>query len=266
MPSPAGYQTSYQPCIQLDIKDGIALVGSDAHLWNNKPSTAVRAFLKFTKELKPKAVILNGDVLDFPRISRHPKIAWQSFPTPKEEIEAAQDLLANIENTLTRGSHKIWTMGNHDTRFSSKLSNVAPDYAYVRGCALEDHFPTWDFAWSALVNKESDPVLIKHRFKGGVHAPHTNVLWTGCSIITGHLHSQKVSPLTDFLKTKYGVDTGCLADPKAPCFIDYTEAGPLNWRSGFCVLTFVKGQLLPPELVSVWGENQVVFRGQMIKV
>jgi hypothetical protein len=34
---------------------------------------------------------------------------------------------------------------------------------------------------------------IKHRFKGGMHAPQNNTLWAGVTMVTGHLHSQKVT-------------------------------------------------------------------------
>src|SRR5262245_52206263 len=50
--------------IQLKIKDGVVLIGSDAHLWPGPLSTAMRAFIKFCKDFKPKAVIMNGDVCD----------------------------------------------------------------------------------------------------------------------------------------------------------------------------------------------------------
>lgn len=45
---------------------------------------------------------------------------------------------------------------------------------------------------------------------------------------------------------RYGVDTGTLADPDGPQFVDYLEASPTNWASGFAVLTFHGGKLLPP--------------------
>src|SRR5271166_3406572 len=59
-----------------NIKDGIVLIGSDAHIWPGKPSTAVRAFIKLIKELGPKLVVLNGDVMDCTTISKHPPIGW----------------------------------------------------------------------------------------------------------------------------------------------------------------------------------------------
>ncbi len=101
-----------------------------------------------------------------------------------------------------------------------------------------------------------------------MHAPHNNTLWAGRTMVTGHLHSQKVQPITDYNATRWGVDTGCIAYPYGPQFIHYTESNPLNWIAGFAVFTFRGGKLLPPELVSVWSHkrDEVVFRGKIIKV
>jgi hypothetical protein len=84
-------------------------------------------------------------------------------------------------------------------------------------------------------------------------------------MVTGHLHSSKVTPYTDYNGTRYGVDTGCLADPYGPQF-EYTEDNPRNWRSGFAVLRFHEGKLLQPQLVIVHDSNHVDYCGQLIKV
>jgi hypothetical protein len=65
---------------------------------------------------------------------------------------------------------------------------------------------------------------------------------------------------------RYGIDTGTLAEPYGPQFEDYTEQGPLNWRSGFAVLSFVDGKLLLPELVTTHSPDSIEFRGRVIKV
>ena len=146
-----------------------------------------------------------------------------------------------------------------------ELATVAPEFCRVNGFALSDHFsPRWKQTWTVFVN---DDVVVKHRFKGGTHAAFQNALWSGKSIITGHLHSQKVSPITDYNRTRWGVDTGCLAYTQGRQF-NYAEGNPHNWVSGFGVLTFYKGRLLPPELVSVWSDErgEVTFRGRIINV
>lgn len=92
-----------------------------------------------------------------------------------------------------------------------------------------------------------------------------NDLKSGASIVTGHLHSLKVTPWTDYTGTRYGVDTGTLADIDGSQF-EYTEDNPKNWRSGFAVLTFHNGKLMPPELCEVTGDGQAWFRGEILSV
>lgn len=247
--------------ISADIKDGVVLVGSDFHLWPGDRSTAFRAFVKFCKELKPQIVVANGDVLDFPQVSRHPPIGHQHLPSVEEEIEYAQEMMGDIEKAAFK-ARKIWTLGNHDSRFETRLATIAPEFARLHGFSLKNYFPEWEPCWSVWVND----CVIKHRWKGGQGATRANALNAGKSMVTGHLHSLKVTPLTDYNGTRYGVDTGCIADPKSRQFLDYTEDAPLDWRSGFAVLTFHRGELLPPELVQVWDENHVTWRGQIVKV
>lgn len=59
-----------------------------------------------------------------------------------------------------------------------------------------------------------------------------------------------------------GVDTGTLAEPYGPQF-NYTEAGPVNWASGFAVLSFHEGRLLEPELCVVM-DGKAWFRGEPV--
>src|SRR6185437_6479596 len=101
--------------IELEVKSGTVLVGSDAHYWPGKPSTAHRAFVRMCAELKPSAVIMNGDVLDGATISRHPPINWNSLPRLKDELNVVRDRLDEI--TLASGkARRLWPAGNHDLR------------------------------------------------------------------------------------------------------------------------------------------------------
>jgi hypothetical protein len=247
---------------ELELVDGVAIVFSDAHYWPGEPSTAHKALVRFCADLKPVAVICNGDAIDGSAISRHPPIGWESCPSVKEELEVCQERLGEIA-AVADLAQKVWLLGNHDARFETRLAQVAPEFKDVHGIHLKDHFPAWDCGWSLFINGD---VVIKHRFKGGLHAPYNNTVTAGLSIITGHLHSAKVVPHTDYRGTRYGVDTGCLADTYHPAFQGYLEDNPRNWRAGFCVLTFVDGTLLCPELVLVFDENRVQFRGELISV
>lgn len=249
--------------LDFEIENGTVLISSDQHYWPGIVTTAHKAFVKFCNELKPSVVIVNGDVMDGASISRHPPIGWEKQPTLIEEIEAAQERLGEIMRASPKARH-AWPLGNHDMRFSTRLASVAPEYAKIHGTRLQDHFGGWEPCWAAKIN---DDTIVKHRFKNGTHATHNATLWAGKTIVTGHLHSLKVTPFSDYgPRTRWGVDCGTLAEPYGPMFTNYCEMNPVNWRSGFVVLTYFRGVLLWPELVSVFAENQVEFRGKVYNV
>ena len=75
-----------------------------------------------------------------------------------------------------------------------------------------------------------------------------------------------MQPFSDYNGTRFGVDTGTLAEPYDEQFNNYMEDNPRSWRSGFIVLTFVNKKLLWPEIVHVVEENVVDFRGELINV
>lgn len=248
--------------LKYEVSNGVVLVGSDAHVWPGPLTTAMRGFIHFAKKLQPKIIAMNGDVLDGASISRHPPIGWASLPTLEQEIEACQEALKLIERAAPNAK-RVWPLGNHDSRLEVRLATVAPEFAKVHGTSLKDHFPYWRPCWSMIVN---DEVVIKHRFKGGAHATYTNTLHAGKTMVTGHLHSLRVTPFTDYRSTRFGVDCGTLADIHGAPFEDYMEHNPRSWRSGFVVLTFRDGRLMWPEIAHVIGDGEMEFRSEIVRV
>jgi len=249
---------------EYELKDGIILVGSDCHYNPDYISTAHKAFVYFTKQLKPSMCVLNGDLFDFAQISQHHRIGYQHHPTVQQELEEVQNRLGDIEKVRPAGCILHRTIGNHDLRFDGKLSNVLPQYEGVMGMCLDDHLPHWSSSWSVVVNNNT---MIKHRWHNGIHAVYNNILKGGMSMVTGHLHSLKVTPWTNYKGDLYGVDTGMMAAVKDDQFL-YHEDSSVNWRAGFAVLTYINGHLMPPELVQVINEDEglVFFRGQLFTV
>jgi hypothetical protein len=249
---------------EYELKDGIILVGSDCHYNPDYISTAHKAFVYFTKQLKPSMIVLNGDLFDFAQISQHHRIGFQHHPTVQQELEEVQNRLGDIEKVRPAGCILHRTIGNHDLRFDGKLSNVLPQYEGVKGMCLDDHLPHWSSSWSVVVNGNT---MIKHRWHNGIHAVYNNILKGGMSMVTGHLHSLKVTPWTNYRGDLYGVDTGMMAAVKDDQFL-YHEDSSVNWRAGFAVLTYVNGHLMPPELVQVINEDEglVFFRGELHEI
>lgn len=256
LPPPAGTRQ------HINVSNGLVMIGSDAHYWPGEPSTAHRAFVMLCRDLDPDAVILNGDVIDGARISKHAAIGWEKRPKLIDELTAAKARLAEILEVTPQANH-IWTLGNHDMRFETNLATHAPEYEGICGMHLKDHFPAWTPCWSCWLN---DNTVVKHRFKGGDHAGFNNSLKSGLHTVTGHDHVLSVAPVSDYRGVRYGVRCGTLAEPYGPQFVDYTEDNPVNWQSGFVVLTYHEGLLLPPEPCYVIGPNRVAFRGSVLSV
>ncbi len=253
---------AYNPRREIQIENGHVLIGSDAHYFPEIISPGHRAFVQACCDFKPKVVILNGDVFDGSRISRFPPIGWKHMPDVVEELQAVQERTTEILDASPRAEH-IWTLGNHDARFETKLATVAPEFRGVKGVSLKHHFPLWEPTWSVW---GLDDLVVKHRYKGGANAPRNNAIFSGKTLITGHLHSQQVTPYSDYRGTRWGVDSGTLAEPYGPQFTDYTEDNPLDWRQGFVILTYHKGRLLCPETARIVDSKYLEFRGSLKRV
>jgi hypothetical protein len=242
--------------IQHQVDNGMVFIASDAHYWPNEVTVAHQAFVQLIREYKPQTIIMNGDVFDGARISRHEPLMGTNPPTPKQEIEACQDRLHEIADA-SKNAVKLWTFGNHDVRLHRYVVVNAPELSEMSN--LWDYFPGWHTGWRVDINND---VIVKHRWHGGIHATYNNALKAGKTLITGHLHKLQVTPYSDYNGRRYGVDTGTLAEPYGEQFV-YTEGNPVNWCSGFAVLTFRDGKLLPPELCEVI-DGVAYFRGESV--
>lgn len=239
--------------------EGYVLVFSDAHFYPGEHSVGLQALVKLIKDLKPKLIVANGDILDGSTIHSHGPQGWERPPTLKEELEAVQGAMGAIEKAA-RGAILHRTIGNHDIRFDRRLATNASEYRGISGTRLADHLPHWNESWSVMVNGNT---MIKHRIHGGVHSAYNNTLKGGINVVTGHTHLLEVKPWTDYTGRRYGVSTGMLADPEDAQF-RYTEDNPKPWCQGFAVLKYdSEGMLLPPELCEVVN-GSAYFRGGVV--
>ena len=245
----------------MDIEKGRVIVFSDAHFWPDQTTTAFKALIECIKEYKPTAIVCNGDALDGASISRFPRQDWSKLPSVQEELEAVQYYLGEIEK-VAKGAKLFWPLGNHDARWEMRIIENLPAFEGVVGTTLKEHFPAWLPCWSFWVN---DDTCIKHRLKGGWSAGRANSLNSGVNMITGHTHHLSVIAVNDYNGTRWGVQTGTLADVHGQQFA-YTEDSPKDWNSGFVMLSFERSRLLQPEMVRVWGEDEVEFRGKIHSV
>lgn len=253
--------------VKIKLRNGVILVSGDLHFTPGHVPMMHRAMCHLAKKFKPYAIVWNGDVADFPQISRHPSIGWENYPTVAKEIEAIGDRSKEVMDAAP-GAKRIWTAGNHDLRFETRLAATAGEYRGVKGIHLKDHFPEWTPAWFVTVNGGEDShTEIRHREKGGVHAGYNNTKESGINIVTGHDHRADVVPYDDRRGRRYGVRHGMGADgPRDPQFVNYLEGRRVNWQAAIAVLTYRDGELLMPELALRMDDDRYQFRGEVIKV
>ncbi len=246
----------------MDLEKGRVIIFSDAH-FTDETTTGFKALLKFIEYFKPKAIICNGDAFDGAVLSRFPSINYDRKPNVLDELNYCKTHLDAIEKVKPAGCRLIWTLGNHDMRYEAALVARAPEFSGVDGFSLKYHFPNWETCWSFWVNEDT---VIKHRHKGGRYAGYNNVQASFCNIFTGHTHVLTCSPISTFdQKTYWGVQTGTLADINHESF-QYTEDNAKDWRQGFIMASWDRGQLLMPEMIMTYGEDEVMFRGEILEV
>lgn len=238
----------------IDAPNTRWIIGSDFHIWDEQPTLIFQAFCKVAKIVKADGIIMNGDVIDGARISRHPQLRESHAPKIDKEIEAAKKLLGMIPKT----KYRLWTVGNHDIRIDNYVAQNAGELSgYI--ISLQEHFPDWNMAYAFDINQTE----VRHRFRGGIHSAWNNSLHSGVNILTGHTHQLQITAVRDRNGTRYGVETGMLADPFGPQF-EYTEGAPGRWQQGFIVLSFDDdGYMLPPEICEM-VRGRPVFRGDHV--
>lgn len=228
---------------ELKLKDGIVIIGSDVHIpfHDNK---ALDAFGKYCEELQPAAIVLNGDVLDFYKLSRFVKGEGRN---PYEEITCCQEFLKELRCSCPN-SEIFYVIGNHETRLQTYVLNNAPHLASL----VEDVFTiikTTDYDV-----KGCSEVIINDNFV----CTHGKLLGNkaGLSAIkeiekhymsgaSGHTH-RLAKFITRKAKRKFvWLETGCLCDLNP----EYVQDP--DWQQGFAVIQFEKGKLKRAEVLEI---------------
>ena len=71
---------AYPRMIAKNVPGTTWLIVSDLHIWDGDPPLIYKAAVKLAKTLKVDGIILNGDIIDGARISRHPQMRGSKAP------------------------------------------------------------------------------------------------------------------------------------------------------------------------------------------
>lgn len=218
---------------------GKYLILSDVHVPYHS-EVALEAALRYGIDAGCKHLVLNGDFLDFYKLSR-----WSQDPRYRnvsEEIETGRQILSELEKHF-KGSDsvKVYKVGNHEDRYEQFLYAKAAALVGVDQFQLKKILPidpkTWKFVESKQLYKIGKLLMLHgHEVGRGMFDP-VNIargMWLRLqqTAMVGHWHRTSTHVETTGVKEAVNpsYSIGCLCD-LAP---DYA---PVNkWNAGFAVV------------------------------
>ena len=201
----------------LKLDNGMIMVVSDIH-FPYEDKSAVAAFIRGVGFRKPDVIVLNGDLLDFYKLSKFSKDP--AGKNPEEEIEMCKTFLKRLRKEAGKDNAPMVAglMENVFSLLKLEESNTI-------GCA------------SLLVN---DCFLFKHGSRLGNKSGLSAIKELEAHYLSGasgHTHRLSRYSVRKAGRRFIWLETGCLCDLDPEYMIDP------DWEQGIGIVTFEKGKL-----------------------
>lgn len=231
--------------VEVRLKDKKVFVASDIH-FPFQDNNAVDRFINDCYLEMPDVIVLNGDLMDFYKLSRFSKDP--KGRDPEEEIDMCREFLGKLRQA-NPNAEIYYTIGNHETRLTKYILDNAP---YIVGLVenVFDLLKVDEFnvigCSSLLVN---DTFMFKHGTRLGNKSGLSAMKELEAHYLsgaTGHTHR-----LAKFTTRKSGkrfvwFETGCL------CTLDPEYMVQPDWQQGYAVIKFdSKGKLKESHIVEI---------------
>lgn len=238
------------------------------------------AVLEWLADVQPDELVLTGDTMDLPTISRHrDRIRWNA--SAQECVDAAFALMSDYADASpTTRRRKL--RGNHDWRLESELMDRAERMAFLapgaRTGELHEHHmysvrrllhmdalgytlcgvegEDWRHAEHAL----APGLVVRHEPPAQAKAARINR-----TVLAGHTHRQRITYLTTFDREDRPVvlavvEVGTLANPTDG--LGYAERP--DWQQGFATVALDADGSHHVDLAT-WRDNRLTWRGRTWK-
>lgn len=255
------------------------MVVADIHgKWRDPFAWSV--FLDCLKRVKPHILVMNGDVVDFPKVGRYTQMPGAGNLMLQEEINYVKShIFAEIREIYD--GPLIWTVGNHEQRLVRYLADTSPSLADLDCLRFDQLFGVADydiemvFGGSFLApyqrdrskniarthKKLFDCFVISHGTAMGPKGVESELQYYGMSGTSGHTHRPAIySRGTEACPGMSWTNPGMMAH--RACAKDYRETRVNEWTNGFAVFTIQTGlKRVVPELCII-HEDFAAFCGQ----
>lgn len=262
------------------------LVGSDFHSAFADPF-ALRVWRDVASAEQPDGIRFNGDLVDFPRLSRHRQLPGHFALNLQQEIDLGVKIMADTRQAAPNSDLKL-VMGNHDVRLVTALADAAPVFSTLRCLRYSELFRLDELevglvCRSNFLNPSSqhqkrdiaqnwetiaDLFTIVHGFLCGKDAPRKHLDRFMRFGTNGHLHNpEMVSGGSDATGVLQWWQTGCMAYPPAVA-AEYMP-GPIafsGWTCGFLMARVFPGLRHVTADYAMVGEEVATFRDRTWRI
>ena len=233
----------------LEDKIDKIMVVSDIHV-PYQDKRAVEIMHEFSKDYKPNKIYINGDLVDFYKLSTFDQDPYRK-ETVKDEVYMARLFLSELRKNNPR-SNITFLHGNHENRLQrylwrnpeldgldvlqlKKLLDL--DKYHIKEVSVDGDY--WGKATGHV--KQGDAIIMHgdNRLNGastskyaGYSVKNTMLNGSNQSVVMGHIHRGAVIHHSTPYRTLTGVEGGCLC--KIP--------GTANWQQGFVTFETEKGK------------------------
>jgi predicted phosphodiesterase len=228
---PVGITQTRTPYILKNVSK--VLILNDLHVPYHD-AEALNSALRYGKVNSIDAIVLNGDICDFYKISRHQKNPTN--PTLQYEIDTTIQVLSYIRKMFPK-IKIIYIEGNHEKRLQSYLYDHS-ELLSLDSFKLENLLKLHSLNIQFIGNKRIVKVgklCIAHGheiYVGGVTPARTALIKNMTNVCFGHLHRTDSYSFTTIAgETLQSYSIACLCD----LFPDYVSNNS-NWNHGFGIV------------------------------
>jgi UDP-2,3-diacylglucosamine pyrophosphatase LpxH len=233
---------------------------SDMHI-PYQDNKALDIMFKIQYQLRPKEVVITGDLFDFPKISR-----FKTDPLDQENFTTTMNSVVGLIKRLQKYSKVTLMYGNHEMRMRNYIWSEAP---YLAGeidlkkfieTKLDKPITFVEGGEREAMLWYDDNILLGHFNKINMHSAYTAKNLCDkyqCNLCQAHTHRQGIYYKRTFKGTMIGVENGCLCGMN-PKYVVHPD-----WQQGFAIYQRY-GKSTNIELVQI-RDGECIFRGRLIK-
>jgi len=269
--------------LDLDKESLLFQIGSDWHSYYACPF-AKRVWTDVAEDKQPDAVRFNGDLVDFPKLSRHRQLPGHFALNLQEEIDLGVKIMSDTRAVAPDADMKL-VMGNHDIRLVTALADAFPIFSTLRDIRYNKLFKLDELEVGLVCRSNflnpsaghrkndiaqnwetiADLFTIVHGFLCGKDAPRKHLARFMRYGTNGHLHNpEMVSAGSDATGVIQWWQSGCMAYP--PAVASEYMPGPIDfsgWAGGFLMARiFPKHRFVTADFVMV-GETVATYQDRV---